>query len=219
MVVYTKAKDKEKDKDKDKDEDKKNGSDSDEPDFGSQFAQVIKNDTLILATSPVAIQDILKRWDGKHSETLADVAAYKAIVKSSREGHAAPVALGYINPVALVQSFIMHSDSPGTEQLQMAMAFLPVLGLDNLKAIGGSIHLATEQYDSETRIQVYLEKEASGVLRVFNFPPVKQSPPKWITDDTTSYILSQLGRAQGLRGHRGPRGPDPGARRNRAKAR
>jgi len=70
----------------------------------------------------------------------------------------------------------------------MAMAFLPVLGLDNLKSIGGSVHLATDEYDSESRLQIYLERPASGVLSVFTFPPTKQSPPKWVTDDASSYV-------------------------------
>jgi hypothetical protein len=190
MVVYLRAKDKEKDKDKDKDksEEKKDSSDaSEEPDFGSQFAYVLKNDTLILSTSTVALHDILKRWDGKHSETLADVPGYKAIVESSKQNHTAPVLLGYANPVALVQAFV-RSNEPAAETLGMAMAFLPVLGLDNLKSIGGSVHLATDEYDSESRLQIYLEKPASGVLSVFTFPPTKQAPPKWVTDDASSYV-------------------------------
>ena len=189
MVVFLRVKDKEKDKEKDKGDEKKDSSSdaSDEPDFGSQFAYVLKNETLILSTSTVALHDILKRWDGKHSETLADVPGYKAIVKSSKEGHASPVLLGYADPVALVKAFVRSNES-AQETLGMALAFLPVLGLDNLKSIGGSMHLATDEYDSETRLQIYLEKEASGVLSVFNFPPTKQAPPKWVTDDASSYI-------------------------------
>ena len=167
---------------------RRTGSDaSDEPDFGSQFAHVLKNDTLILSSSPVAVQDILKRWDGKHSETLADVPAYKAIAESSNQGHTPPVVLGYVNPIALVQAFLRSNES-AAENLGMAMAFLPVLGLDNLKAIGGSMHLDTDEYDSETRLQIYLDRPASGVLSVFTFPPTKQSPPKWVTDDSSSYL-------------------------------
>jgi len=186
MVVYTKAKEKEKDKDKDKGDEKKD-ADSDEPDFGSQFAQVLKNDTLILSSSTVAVQDILKRWDGKHSETLADVPAYKAIVESSKQGHTPPVLLGYADPISLVKGFLRSNES-AAESLGMAMAFLTPLGLDNLKAIGGSVHLATDVYDSESRLQIYLDRPASGVLSVFTFPPTKQAPPKWVTDDASSYI-------------------------------
>jgi hypothetical protein len=176
LVVYTKAKE------------KKEGADpSDEPDFGSQFVEVLKNDTLILTTSPIAAQDILKRWDGKHADTLADVAAYKSIVESSHKGHTPPVLLGYLNPIALVQSFVKSNES-AAESLGMAMAFLPVLGLDNLKAIGGSVQMGTEEFDSEWRLQICLDKEASGVLKVFTFPATKQTPPKWVTDDASSYI-------------------------------
>jgi hypothetical protein len=134
MVVYTRAKEEKKDKESAKGDEKKD-SDSDEPDFGSQFAQVLKHDTLILSSSTIAVQDILKRWDGKHSETLADVPAYKAIVESSKQGHTPPVLLGYADPISLVKGFLRSNES-AAESLGMAMAFLPVLGLDNLKAIG-----------------------------------------------------------------------------------
>lgn len=186
MTVYTHEKEKEKESGDEK-EKKNAGGDSDEPDFGSQFAQVLKNDTLILSSSTVAMHDILKRWDGKHSETLADVPAYKAIAESSNQGHAPPVVLGYVNPIALVQAFLRSNES-ASENLGMAMAFLPVLGLDNLKAIGGSVHLVTDEYDSETRLQIYLDRPASGVLSVFTFPPTKQAPPKWVTEDASSYV-------------------------------
>ncbi len=174
---------------------------------------MLKNDTLILSSSPVAVQDILKRWDGKHSETLADVPAYKAIVESSNQGHTPPVVLGYVNPIALVQAFVRSNDS-AAENLGMAMAFLPVLGLDNLKAIGGSMHLVTDEYDSETRLQIYLDRPASGLLSVFTFPPTNQAPPKWVTDDSSSYHRAQLGRSQGVCRRRGPCGPDHGTGRH-----
>ncbi len=184
-----KAKDKEKDKDKDKDEDKKNGSDSDEPDFGSQFAQVMKNDTLILSTSPVAIQDILKRWDGKHSETLADVAGLQVDlgVKPRRpHGRRSPWAT---STPSLWCRRSSCSTTPGSRELHMAMAFLPVLGFDNLKPSAVRSTWLPTSTIPRSRIQVYLEKAGLGRAAVsLTFPPVKQSPPKWITDDTSSYI-------------------------------
>jgi len=33
---------------------------------------------------------------------------------------------------------------------------LPLLGLNNLKAIGGTVHMDTDEYDSITRILVYV---------------------------------------------------------------
>jgi hypothetical protein len=110
------------------------------------------------------------------------VPAYKAIVESSHHGHTPAVLLGYVNPIALVQAVIKSNDQ-AAESLGMAMAFLPVLGLDNLKAIGGSVQLGTEEFDSEWRLQVYLDREASGVLKVLTFPATKQTPPKWVTED------------------------------------
>ena len=101
--------------------------------------------------------------------------------------HASRCCSVIVNPIALVQAFVRSNDQ-AAENLGMAMAFLPVLGLDNLKAIGGSVQLGTEEFDSEWRLQVYLDREASGVLKVLTFPATKQTPPKWVTEDSSSYI-------------------------------
>jgi hypothetical protein len=65
---------------------------------------------------------------------------------------------------------------------------LPLLGLSSLKGIGGTVHLATDQYDSETQTLIWVEPPISGVLNVFHFPPVNEAPPNWVTEDTTGYV-------------------------------
>jgi hypothetical protein len=183
LVVY--SKEKEKDKDEKKDSDK--GDKPEEPEFGSQVAYAIKGDTLIAASSPAAIQDVLRRWGGKHADTLAEVPGYKAVVEMGKQDAASSVLTWYVNPVTLVQAFVKSSDSVD-QSVGMAMAVVPLLGLNNLKAIGGTVHMDTEQYDSVSRILVYVDQPASGLLSVFHFPPTKQSPPRWVTEDSTAYV-------------------------------
>lgn len=184
MIVFTKAKPVEKDKDK---EESSSADKNEEPAFGSQFAYVVKDESLVVSTSQIAMHDILKRWDGKHSETLAEVPAYKAITELSKQHNGVPIAVWYLDPVTLVKSFLASSDSvdPG---VSMALGFLPVLGLNNLKGLGGSFHLAGEDFDSESRTLICVDQPTSGLLNVFQFPPVSQSPPKWVTDDATSFV-------------------------------
>jgi hypothetical protein len=183
LVVYTKDKDKDKDEKKDSDKSDK----PEEPDFGSQVAYAIKGDTLIAASSPAAIQDVLRRWGGKHAETLADVPGYKAVADLGKHESAPSVLTWYVNPVTLVQAFVKSSDSVD-QSIGMAMAVLPLLGLNNLKAIGGTVHFDTEEYDSVSHILVYVDQPVSGLLSVFHFPAAKQAPPRWVTEDSTAYI-------------------------------
>jgi hypothetical protein len=68
------------------------------------------------------------------------------------------------------------------------MAVLPLLGLNNLKAIGGTVHMDTDEYDSVSRILVYVDQPVSGLLSVFHFPATKQAPPRWVTEDSTAYV-------------------------------
>jgi hypothetical protein len=175
---------------KEKSDDKKDGDKSEkaeEPEFGSQFGYSIKGNTLILSTSAVAMQDILRRWGGKHAETLAEVPAYKAIVDMSKSETTPSVLTWYVNPVTLVQAIVRSTDSVD-QGVGMAMAVLPLLGLSNLKGIGGTVHMATDEYDSVSRILVYVDQPTSGLLSVFHFPATKQTPPRWVTEDASTYV-------------------------------
>jgi hypothetical protein len=180
LVVYNREK---------KDDDKKDSDKSDkpeEPDFGTQVAYSIKGETLILASSKVAITDILRRWGGKHSETLAEVSAYKAVLDLGKHETTPSVITWYVNPISLVQSVVKSMEVD--QSIGMAMAVLPLLGLNNLKAIGGTVHMDTPEYDSVSRILVVVDQPVSGLLNVFHFPPAKQTPPRWVTEDSTAFI-------------------------------
>jgi Protein of unknown function (DUF3352) len=181
LVVYTHAKADGDDKKDDKSEK------AEEPEFGSQVAYAIKGSTLIASSSAVAMQDILRRWGGKHAETLAEVAAYKAISDLGKQETSPSVLTWYVNPVNLVQAFVKSSENID-QSIGMAMAVLPLLGLNNLKGIGGTVHMDTEKYDSVSRILVYVEQPVSGLLGVLHFPATKQTPPQWVKEDSTSYI-------------------------------
>jgi hypothetical protein len=180
LVVYTKEKEKE------KGDDKKDSDKSEEPEFGTQVAYAIKGETLVASSSAPALQDILRRWDGKHAETLAEVPAYKAIVDMGKQ-EGPSVLTWYVNPVTLVQAVVKSSDSID-QSVGMAMAVLPLLGLNNLKGIGGTVHMDTEEYDSVSRIMVYCDQPVSGLLGVFHFPATKQIPPQWVTEDSSTYV-------------------------------
>ncbi len=181
LTVYTRANKSDGDDKKDDKSEK-----PEEPDFGSQVAYAIKGDTLIASSSPVALQDILRRWGGKHAETLAELAPYKAIVDLGKQESSPSVLTWYVNPVSLVQAFVKSAEVD--QSIGMAMAVLPLLGLNNLKAIGGTVHMDTEKYDSISRILVYVDQPATGVLGVLHFPATKQTPPAWVKEDSTSYI-------------------------------
>ena len=61
----------------------------------------------------------------------------------------------------------------------MIQMFMPLLGINNLKGIGGNIDLVTDEFDSISRTLIYVDLPASGLLKVFQFPAVEQSPPSW----------------------------------------
>ena len=71
----------------------------------------------------------------------------------------------------------------------MALGFLPSLGVDKFKAIGGSIDFATEDFDTVSRVLIYVEQPQSGVMNIFNFPSKAQVPPNWVTASANGFAM------------------------------
>ena len=64
----------------------------------------------------------------------------------------------------------------------------PINGCDTLKGIGGSLDLATEEFDSVSRTLVYVEQPPAGVLNIFQFPAIVSTPPEWVSSETNAYF-------------------------------
>jgi len=70
----------------------------------------------------------------------------------------------------------------------MVAAFLPTLGLTKLKGIGGSMDVATADFDSVTKMFMYVEQPPSGVLGMFQFPATELAPPDWVPESAAAYF-------------------------------
>ena len=81
----------------------------------------------------------------------------------------------------------------GEPQAAMIVGFLPVLGMNNLKAAGGTMSMMEGDFDSVSRTLFYMEQPTSGLLEVFNFPAEVQSPPAWAPKNATSFMATNWG--------------------------
>lgn len=170
-----------------KEEDGDAGSAEKKSEAGRQMAYFIRDSHLVVGSDVPVLESVLERWDGKSSETFAGNPAFTYIQENSKSGSAQPALTWYVNPLDLVRAIIAMS-SEANPQAAMVLGFLPALGVNNLKAIGGGMDLATAEYDSVSRTIMFVEQPTTGVLNVFQFPAVEQAPPSWIADDTTSYF-------------------------------
>ena len=149
-------------------------------------AYFIKDSFVVFGTDVAFLKKVVDRWDGKHEKTFAKTAAYKYIKARTKTGRA-PVASWYLDPIGLLNAAILNNPEIGPEA-GLALGFLKPLGLANFKAVGGSMDWNVGEYDSLTKMVMYVEKPVAGALGLFKFPPTEQQAPKWIPGSATNYI-------------------------------
>ena len=148
----------------------------------------IKDSTLVVTSRTDAIKGILTRWDGQHERIFADKQAFKYIREKCRtEGsEAIPHMTFYADPIGLTKGLMALGGADATTSAYV-LGLLPSLGLDKLKAFGGTLDMGTEDFDTVSRALVYIEPPASGVLNAFQFPAKNQAPPKWVPATVSTY--------------------------------
>ncbi len=155
----------------------------------NQLVYFMKDTMLVLATDLATSKDVLARWDGKHSETFADNEKYNFILEKCSAGKSDDDGLivWYLDPMGLVRS-VMTQLAATNPQLGLAIGFLEPLGVNGLKAVGGSLHLATDEFDSVSKSFLMIEPPTKGVLNVFQFPAIEQKPPRWVPANASLWV-------------------------------
>ncbi len=130
---------------------------------------------------------LIDRWDGENEKSFAKNSVFNAIKEECEESDDAYSDLYYyIDPVNFALE--TQKQNPRTAgNAAMAQGFLPILGLDKLKAIGGCASFESEDFDSVSRTMFYVDQPAAGVLGVFKMPATLEGPPKWVDKNVDSY--------------------------------
>jgi hypothetical protein len=160
--------------------------DSDPDNPFKTLAYFSEDSTLVFSTEVAALKEVLDRWDGEGSDTLADNDIYKYIQDRCKEESGEPDLVWYLSPIGLIQSGLNMAQSV-VPQAGVAAIFLPTLGIDRLKGWGGASFTGVGDYDSISKAFVFSE-QPKGVLEVFLFPATDLAPPKWVSADTSVYF-------------------------------
>jgi hypothetical protein len=163
-----------------------NESKNENPDSRS-VAYFTRDNRLVLTRGLEIAKTVLARWDGKHSSTFADNETHKYILNRCKTSNAAPALTWYVNPIEFARG-VIEMTAPENQQAQQAMMLLPLLGLNALKAIGGTFDMAAGDFDSVARTVIYVEGESRGLLNILRFPETELSPPKWVSAAATNYV-------------------------------
>ena len=167
-----------------------------------------KENTIVAATDPGLLREILERWDAGSTDasvstastneedsstdsprqysgrTLAENNRFVTILRHCRRPHDPPPnVIIYVDPIGLIRQF--NRDNAG---MAVAMATFPALGIDGLSGIGSTMTFATGRFDSLSHFHVLLDNPRSGVMQVLAFEPGEITPPAWVFADVENYM-------------------------------
>jgi len=154
---------------------------------GEQERQVIhfdKDGVIVVSTNLDVTKELLKAWDGEDVPTLADNKRFTAIMKrcAGSEGEAPQISF-FVDPIELAARA-----TRGNMGAAAGMAMLPVLGLDGVQAIGGSLAFATEEYDGIMHLHLLLDSPRSGVIQMLALRSGDTTPEPWVPSDVVNYV-------------------------------
>ncbi len=122
------------------------------------------------------------------TRTLAENTRFATIVKECRrQQDPPPHLLFFADPISLARNIGRQNGG-----MQMALAMMPMLGIDGLSGLGGAITYATNEYDNLTQIHVLLENPRSGILQLPAFESGDTTPQTFVPKAIESYIAWNL---------------------------
>jgi hypothetical protein len=166
-----------------------------------------RDGTIVASTDLDVSRHVLWHWDGAHSPTEA-ASATGGILPITTEEHGfipgstfdknekfidilkqcrrpndpPPNLILYVDPLGLMRQF--GRANPG---MQIALAFLPQIGLDGLQAVGGAATFATGRFENLVHLHVLLDNPRAGILSMIDFGTGETKPQPWVPLDSVSY--------------------------------
>lgn len=144
------------------------------------------NDLLVACTSEDVLNDFIDRWMGREVEKTRPLTANRKFVTIMNRclgtDELRPEARFFVDPIALAKSA-----TRGDMTAQITINFLPLLGLDGLLGIGGSMLLSEEEFDSVVHGHILLANPRSGIFEMLSLKPTDYQPETWLPNDVTNY--------------------------------
>jgi len=107
--------------------------------------------------------------------------------RSGGQGGRRPQLMWYVDPIRLIKSAAQRDT--GT---QVALAMFPALGLDGLRAVGGTVILDADPFDWLLRVHLLLAYPRDGVLELLAFRSGPIEPEPWVPADVSAYTTLYL---------------------------
>ena len=150
----------------------------------NKLAYFVQDETLVIGTEMAILESVLARWEGDSDRTFADNDTFTSILNRCGADKQEPMVEWYVNPI---EAMMKAAQSGQAGQAGMFMGFLPALGIMNLKAMGGTIDMGVDDFDTVSRTMMYVEQPVDGVLKAFQLEAKEHTPPKWVPQNVTGF--------------------------------
>ncbi|QDU26943.1 hypothetical protein ETAA8_20270 [Anatilimnocola aggregata] len=149
----------------------------------TQAVQLERDGTIVITSGKNVMKLLLDAWDGKLEKTLADNDRFNTIMNRCQGTPDDPPQLTYfVDPVQIAKIA-----ARGNFAAQTGLALLPVLGVDGIKGVGGSLIFSSGEFDSVSHIHLLLESPRSGVVEMLALGSGDTAPEPWVPADSMNY--------------------------------
>ncbi len=136
----------------------------------------------LIGTDPDALKDLIANAAGR-TDSLVATEGYATVV--DKVGKDAPF-FWYLDLGQVVRLGTQAAADQGGDP-QQAEAMLQLLGINSLKAVGGTLRFNTPEYDSVSKIFISSPGPAQGLARLFPMPRATLRPEPWVPATAASY--------------------------------
>jgi len=139
--------------------------------------------TFVFTSALEIVPDLIKQWSGRDGASLNDNPKYGTIMRACRAKDEDPQLTWFVDPIKLVSEIFK-----GNFSVQAGLAFLPALGLDGLRGVGGSMAFSVGEFDSLAHFHLLLDHPRAGVIDALQLTEGDMKPQSWVPDDVAGYM-------------------------------
>lgn len=156
--------------------------------LAKEFGWFVKDQRLVVSNRIELLQGVLTNWGGDQ-ESFMDNEAYAYILSRCQTAERTAMSTFFVDPIGLFTKLVQTGSlgQQATMGAGMALGFIPTLGLNQLKAMGGCSEAGTGDFEALSRSVVYAEQPPQGLMRVFQLAEIEQAPPSWVKEDVHAY--------------------------------
>ena len=157
-----------------------------------EFGWFLKDERLVISNSSALLTLTLDNWEGSEDKSLASNEVFAYIMEQCESEDGKSLMTTYVDPIGLFTQLV-QTGSLGEAGLPagMAISVFPMLGVNQMKAIGSVGEMGGEEgYEAVTRSFIYTEQPPQGAMQVFQLAAVDQVPPAWVKENASAWMAT-----------------------------